>query len=115
MLKEIHGHVMLDIMKYKSEEDGMVYFNPTITFAFSKEEEDRVTICTDIHVENPLEALGQCLHGMGNLFIGISATVTIYDASSGEEIEELDLNELFPTPEEIAFHKNKDEKKIVFH
>lgn len=112
MLREIYGHVMLDIMKYEGEDDK-TYFNPTVTFAFSKNETDRVTICTDIHVEDPLEALGQCLHGMGHIFVGISANVTIYDAETGETIEEIDLNEIFPIPEE-TFHK-VSEKKIIFH
>lgn len=93
-IRDLHGMILLDVMRYTSADDGAVYYNPVIVFSFSSDEDDQVIIPTDIHHTVCSDALKQVLNGVGVMFTSVCADVRVFDNQTGDVVETINLNQL---------------------
>lgn len=88
------GNVVLDIFLFNNE--GKQSYNSCITYFFDKDGKTGLSVLTDIHGETADECLVMSLRALGNLYSMISARCGLYNAASGDLIEEYNLNDMFP-------------------
>lgn len=93
-LRDLYGMVMVDVLKYVSKEDGLVYYNPIVVYSFDKGEENQVLIPTDIHNTDYKESLKQVMQGLGIMYTYISAEARIFDVNTGDVLETINMNQM---------------------
>jgi hypothetical protein len=115
MVNMIYGNVGVDLLYYENKEEKAMYYSPMLTFFFNEDGDEYVTIPTDIHTKDKMEALQICFKSLGNMFESIAAVVNIIDAKTTEVIEVINMNKVDQEEEVETFSVTPEDKPVYLH
>ena len=106
-----YGNVVVDVFKHTT--DGKTQYNSGVTYFFDDQAKTGLTLLTDVHTDTSKECLEITLRSIGNIYSMISAHCGVYDADSGELIDELNLNELYPDGFAVTIPDEEDPTSLL--
>ena len=87
------GNLILDIVRYKTEE-GAPYYSVIATFSLDEGYKELVTVTTEIAEPSALGAMRVGIECFGRMYSNICSVVTIYDGDTGQRPERIDVNKM---------------------